>query len=78
MKYETMDLTREKDIVTVLLNRPEVHNAMNEKFMKELTSCFKELSNDDKTRIIILTGNGKSFSAGADLNWMTFTTAKNQ
>jgi methylglutaconyl-CoA hydratase len=70
MKYETIDLTREKDVVTVILNRPEVHNAMNEKLMKELTSCFKELNNDNKTRIIILTGNGKSFSAGADLNWM--------
>lgn len=70
MKYETIEIKREKDIVTVLLNRPEVHNAMNEKLMTELTSCFKELSNDDNTRIIILTGNGKSFSAGADLNWM--------
>jgi len=70
MKYETIEIKREKDIVTVFLNRPEVHNAMNEKLMKELTSCFKELSNDNNTRIIILTGNGKSFSAGADLNWM--------
>ena len=70
MKYETIDIQREKDIVTVYLNRPEVHNAMNERLMKELTSCFKKLSKDDKTRIIILTGEGKSFCAGADLNWM--------
>jgi len=54
MKYETIEIKREKDIVTVLLNRPEVHNAMNEKLMTELTSCFKELSNDDNTRIISL------------------------
>jgi methylglutaconyl-CoA hydratase len=70
MKYETIKLKREKDIITVILNRPEVHNAMNEKLMKELTSCFKEISKDNNIRIIILTGNGKSFSAGADLNWM--------
>ena len=70
MKYETIELKRENDVVKVILNRPEVHNAMNEKLMKELTSCFKKLRDDDDIRIIILTGNGKSFSAGADLNWM--------
>lgn len=70
MKYETIEVFKEKDVVTVQLNRPEVHNAMNKKLMKELTSCFKELSQDDNTKIIILTGSGKSFCAGADLNWM--------
>lgn len=70
MKYETIEIHREKDVVTVYLNRPEVHNAMNEQLIKELTSCFEELSKDDKTRIIILTGKRKSFCAGADLNWM--------
>jgi len=70
MKYETIDVFKEKDVVTVQLNRPELHNAMNEKLMKELTSCFKELCQDDNIRIIILTGSGKSFCAGADLNWM--------
>ncbi len=70
MEYETIKLERKKDIVTVILDRPEIHNAMNEKMMQELTSCFQNLSKDDKTRVIILTGNGKSFCAGADLNWM--------
>lgn len=70
MEYETIKLDRNKDIATVILNRPEIHNAMNEKMMQELTSCFRNLSNDDKIRVIILTGNGKSFCAGADLNWM--------
>ena len=74
MKYETLKLHREKDLVTVSLNRPEVHNAMNEKLMKELTNCFKDLKNDKSTRIIIITGNGKSFCAGADLNWMKSMT----
>ncbi len=70
MNYKNLDIHQEKDVVTVILNRPEAHNAMNEELMKELTSCFKELNKDEKTRIIILTGNGKSFCAGADLNWM--------
>jgi methylglutaconyl-CoA hydratase len=70
MKYETLELISEKDVVTVKLNRPNVHNAMSEKLMKELTICFEEISKDDNVKIIILTGNGKSFCAGADLNWM--------
>lgn len=70
MKYETLELISEKDVITIKLNRPDVHNAMSEKLMKELTNCFKEISKDDNVKIIILTGNGKSFCAGADLNWM--------
>lgn len=70
MKYETLEIQIEKDVATVFLNRPEVHNAMNEKLMKELTTCFKKFTIDQSIRIIILTGKGKSFCAGADLNWM--------
>jgi methylglutaconyl-CoA hydratase len=70
MSYETIEIQKKKDITTIILNRPEVHNAMNEKLMIELTSCFKKLNKDNQTRIIILKGKGKSFSAGADLNWM--------
>lgn len=70
MKYNTLEIRREKNVVTVALNRPDVHNAMNEQLMKELTLCFKELNNDEDVRVIILTGNGKSFCSGADLNWM--------
>jgi len=70
MKYETIKTTTEEKVVTIFLSRPELHNAMNEKLMKELTSCFKELSKNENIRIIVLTGQGKSFCAGADLNWM--------
>ena len=70
MKYNTLEIRREKNVVTVALNRPDVHNAMNEELMKELTLCFKELNNDESVRAVVLTGNGKSFCSGADLNWM--------
>ncbi len=70
MAYETIEISKKDDIVTVSLNRPDVHNAMNELLMKELTQCFKDLSKDEDVRCIVLTGNGKSFCAGADLNWM--------
>jgi len=59
MKYETIEIQRKNNIVTIILNRPEVHNAMNEKLMKELTSCFEKLNKENQTRIIILTGKGK-------------------
>ena len=74
MDYKTIEVQKKKKVATIFLNRPDVHNAMNEKLMSELTLCFKELSKDEKTRIIILTGKGKSFCAGADLNWMKSMT----
>lgn len=70
MIYDTINIKKEKNVTTIYLNRPDVHNALNEKLMKELISCFKELYEDGSTKIIILTGNGKSFCAGADLHWM--------
>ncbi|MCD6468096.1 MAG: enoyl-CoA hydratase/isomerase family protein [Thermoplasmata archaeon] len=70
MSYETIAVTKEEKTITIALDRPEVHNAMNEKMMKELTSCFKKINSDEQIRVVVLTGNGKSFCAGADLNWM--------
>jgi len=70
MTYETIEITKKENIATVTLNRPDVHNAMNELLMKELTKCFKDLSKDKDVQCVILTGKGKSFCAGADLHWM--------
>ena len=70
MKQATT-FTYEKDsrgVGTVTLNRPEVHNAFDETMIAELTEFFKSL--EPKLRLILLTGAGKSFCAGADLNWM--------
>ena len=70
MKYNTIDVTKQNKVVTIFLNRPDVHNAMNEQLIKELTIVLKNLTKMKDTRIIVLTGKGKSFCAGADLNWM--------
>jgi methylglutaconyl-CoA hydratase len=70
MKYKTLEIQIENNVATVNLNRPDVHNAMNEELMKELTDFFKNIADDNSIRVIILTGKGKSFCAGADLNWM--------
>lgn len=63
---------------TVTLNRPEVHNAFNENLIAELTEIFFDLNSDSKTKIIVLTGAGKSFSAGADLAYMQAAAQKSK
>ncbi|WP_372655304.1 enoyl-CoA hydratase-related protein [Halobacteriovorax sp.] len=60
----------ELGVATVTLNRPEIHNAFNDDLIVALTKKFSEISNDESVKVVILTGAGKSFCAGADLNWM--------
>ncbi len=54
----------------VVFCRPEVHNAFNAQVIDEMTFAFKRLKTDQDVRVVVLTGEGKSFCAGADLNWM--------
>ena len=68
--YETLEITREGGVATLWMNRPDVHNAFNEQLIAELTAACRELDADDSERVMVLAGRGKSFSAGADLNWM--------
>ena len=55
---------------TLILNRPERHNAFDDSLISELTAELKRLAADPEVRLVCLTGAGKSFSAGADLEWM--------
>ena len=55
---------------TVTLNRPEMHNAFDEALIAGLQETFTGLSENPDVRVIVLTAEGKSFCAGADLNWM--------
>ena len=57
-------------IVTVTLHRPDVHNAFDDVLICMLTDLLLKLQKDPQVRVIVLTGCGESFSAGADLNWM--------
>ncbi|TDJ35680.1 MAG: enoyl-CoA hydratase/isomerase family protein [Gammaproteobacteria bacterium] len=59
-----------RGVATVTLNRPDVHNAFDDVLIEELNGELEELEHDGTIRVIVLTGAGKSFSAGADLNWM--------
>jgi methylglutaconyl-CoA hydratase len=67
---------------TVWLNRPEVHNAFDDTLIATLTAELKRLEADSKVRVVVLGGRGKSFSAGADLNWMkrmaTYSESQNR
>ena len=67
MTIETVQLNITSSIATVVLNRPSVLNAFNEQLVLELQETFKNLSEDNSVRVIVLTGSGKGFSAGADL-----------
>lgn len=55
---------------TITLNRPELHNAFDDALIAGLVTSLKEFDRDDNVRVVMLAANGKSFSSGADLNWM--------
>ena len=82
IKYETISSEVKDHVCIIKLNRAQVHNAFNPVMILELTSEFLNQSTNASTRVIILTGQGKSFSAGADLAYMQsskdFTMVENQ
>jgi methylglutaconyl-CoA hydratase len=59
-----------KNVAFVVLDRPEIHNAFNDELVKAVTDAFTEIGGRNDVRVVVLAGNGKSFCAGADLNWM--------
>jgi methylglutaconyl-CoA hydratase len=68
--FETVLVERREEAVRISLNRPRVHNAFNAVMIRELQAAFAAAGADPRARIVILTGVGESFCAGADLNWM--------
>ncbi len=69
-EFSTIKLSIESDIATVALFRPEIRNAFNELMIREITAAFHEIEKEPEIRAIVLKGEGQSFCAGADLNWM--------
>jgi methylglutaconyl-CoA hydratase len=67
---EALDVDLRNNIGLVALNRPDLHNAFNETLISELTTVLQALDAEPSVRAVVLTGHGKSFCAGADLNWM--------
>ncbi len=58
---------------TVMLNRPDVHNAFDPEMVDALTAALKKLESNDKVRAIVVTGSGRNFCAGADIEHMKKT-----
>ncbi|HET7674162.1 MAG TPA: enoyl-CoA hydratase-related protein [Gammaproteobacteria bacterium] len=67
-----------RGVATLTLNRPQIHNAFDDALIAELTQRLREMDVRDDVRAVVLTGAGKSFSAGADLNWMRDMAAANE
>jgi methylglutaconyl-CoA hydratase len=70
-----LQVSRAGPVATVTLSRPEVHNALNPELIQALARAFQELGNAPETRVIVLAAAGRTFCAGADLNWMQASVA---
>lgn len=70
---ELLNLTRSGSVVTIALDRPEQHNAFNPQMIDELRLACEHIGRDTAVRVVVLTGAGRSFCAGADLEWMRST-----
>ncbi len=68
MKYETIKYDVKEGIATLTLNRPEVFNSLNEVMHKELKTVMITIKKDKTLRVLIITGEGRAFCAGQDLN----------
>lgn len=66
----SVETSRQGAVITVALNRPKQHNALTPALTEALASQFQDISRQQGIRVVILTGNGASFCAGADLNHM--------
>jgi len=77
-RYQTLEIAPQGPVLHIRLNRPDVRNAFNGAVVEELSAAFAAADTDPAARVVILSGNGKSFSAGADLVWMQEQAALQQ
>ena len=70
LNFETLDIQRHRGRVDVRLSRPDVRNAFDAQMIQDLTGAFESLATDASVRAVVLSGEGKVFSAGADVEWM--------
>ena len=70
MSYRYLAIDRQGPVERLTLNRPDVRNAFNEDVIAELTTWARHAAADRELRVVVLSGAGKVFSAGADANWM--------
>ena len=68
--YKTLRFEIRKRVARITLSRPDVRNAFNNIMISELADVFEEINSRDDLRVVVLTGDGTTFCAGADLHWM--------
>ena len=71
--YEHLRRTDGGPVATVTLRRPEARNALNAALVGEVARCFEELAQDESVRVVVLSGEGPAFCAGADVGYMRDT-----
>jgi methylglutaconyl-CoA hydratase len=64
-------LDKSDGLAILTLNRPDKHNAFDEALIADMTAALEDIEADPSVRVLVLSANGSSFSAGADLNWMS-------
>lgn len=67
MEYEHLRIERDGPVARLLLNRPDAQNALSVALMRELEAAARAMADDTETRVLIVAGEGRSFSVGADL-----------
>ena len=68
--YSTIELTMEGRLARLTMNRPQSMNAMDDTMMKELADAFESLASNDEVQVLIINGEGRTFSAGGDIKKM--------
>jgi methylglutaconyl-CoA hydratase len=68
--YKTILFSKEDRVARIVFNRPDVHNAFDSLMISELDDAFEKSKSDEAVRVVVLSGEGKSFCAGADINWL--------
>ncbi|MBT3556878.1 MAG: crotonase/enoyl-CoA hydratase family protein [Rhodospirillales bacterium] len=69
--FETIRLDVDgRGVARLTLNRPDKHNSLNAQMIADLRAALMQIDGDDKVRVVVLSGEGKSFCAGGDLGWM--------
>jgi len=69
-RYENLVITREGRLLTITMNRPDALNAADALLHEELADVFYDVANDEESDVVVLTGAGRAFSAGGDIDWM--------
>jgi 2-(1,2-epoxy-1,2-dihydrophenyl)acetyl-CoA isomerase len=68
MSFQTIEITKKDKVAVIKLNRPELLNAVNEQLVWDFQKATEDVKKDDSVRVVIITGSGRGFSAGADLS----------